>query len=412
MKNSNIIVGLHVGTSTIKIVAAQHAADQKLQIIGACSSVCQGMKRDAVIDLEEVEKSIISALEMAERVAAVPIDKAYIDIGGMQVKAEESKGVVAVSRADGEVSADDVARAVNTAQTISIPANREIIYVCPKSFSVDGQKHIKDPAGMNGVRLEAETMIVTASTPSIKNLTKCIFQTGVDVAGMIPAPFAAAKAVLTKRQKELGCAVINLGAGTTSLIIYENGELINMAVVPVGSAHITNDIAIGLRTAIDIAEKVKIEFGSALPAEIHRRDQIDLAKIDSAEEGIFSRRKLAEIIEARMQEIFYLIDKELKKSGHQRLLPAGAVLTGGGAKIPGAVDLAKEILKLPVQLGFPQDLGGVIDKVDDPAFAIPLGLAMFASEEISRQSAAWAGKIPSLGLLFERAKKWIKAFMP
>lgn len=413
MKKSNIIAGLHIGTSTIKIVAAQQAADQMTQIIGACSSSCRGMKKDAVIDMEEVAKSIISSLETAERITGVPIDRAYIDIGGMQIKAEESKGVVAVSRADGEVSADDVSRAINTAQTISIPANREIVYVCPKSFSVDDQKHIKDPVGMNGVRLEANTMIVTASTPAIKNLTKCIVQAGVEIIGTIPAPFAAAKSVLTKRQKELGCAVINMGAGATSLIVYENGELMHIAALPVGASHITNDIAIGLRTSIDIAEKIKMEFGSALPAEIHRRDQIDLSKIDSAEEGIFSRRKVAEIIEARMQEIFYLSDKELKKSGHRRLLPAGIILTGGGSKIPGAADLAKEILRLPAQIGFPQDIGGLIDKVDDPSFAIPLGLAMFAAEEMEKTKKwAWAEKIPSLGLLINKAKQWIKAFMP
>lgn len=411
MKNSNIIVGLHVGTSTVKIVVAQDGADEKIQIIGACSCACQGMKRDAVVDLEEVGRSIISGLEMAERVAGVPIDKAYIDIGGAHVKAEDSKGVVAVSRADGEVSPDDVSRALDAAQTISVPANREIIYVSPKSYTIDDQKHIKDPVGMNGVRLEADAMIVTGSTPAIKNLTKCIFQTGVDVAGKIPTAFAASKAILTKRQKELGCIGINLGAGTTSIIVFENGELVHTAVIPIGAAHITNDIAMGLRIPIEIAETIKVEFGSALPAEIHRRDQIDISKIDSAEGGVVSRRKVAEIIEARMQEIFYLVDKELKKTGHHRLLPSGAVLTGGGAKMPGAVDLVKDVLRLPAQLGFPHDLGGVVDKVDDPAFAIPLGLVLFASEE-AEHTKNWFSNISSFGSVFKSIKKWAKAFMP
>lgn len=410
MKSSEIIVGLHIGTSSVKVVAAQSFPDRKLQIIGACSALCQGIKKDAVVDLEEVEKSIINALEIIERMTGVLIDKVFIDVGGTHLKSEMSKGVVAVSRADGEVSPDDVSRVLSAAQAISINPNREIVYAIPKSFAIDDQKHIKDPVGMNGVRLEADTLIITGSTPTIKNLTKGIFQTGVDILGTIPAPLAAAKAVLTKRQKELGSVLINIGAGTTSLVVYEDNELIHFAVIPVGAAHITNDIAIGLRTSIEIAEKIKIEFGSTLPAEIHRKDQIDISRIDSSEEGVVSRRRVVEIIEARMQEIFGLVEKELRKIGHQRLLPAGAVLTGGGAKMPGVVDLAKETLSLPAQLGFPQELGGIIDKVDDPSFAIPVGLVIFAAEEKNHAKRLNFGF--SFTDLFGRFRKWMRAFMP
>jgi len=406
------IVGLHIGTTTIKIVVMQHLSEGSLRIIGASASPILGMKRDVVTDLEEVGKSIVSALELAEHVAGVPVDRAFIDVGGAHLKVTESKGVVAVSRADGEISVDDVSRALGAAETISVPVNREIVYVISKSFAVDGQKHVKDPIGMNGVRLEADTMIVTGSTPTIKNLTKCIFQTGMDIRSVIPVPLAAAKAVLTKRQKDLGVVVVNIGAGTTSIAVFEDGEAIHLSVLPVGAIHITNDIAIGLRTSVDIAEKIKVEFGSALPSEINRRDQIDLSKIDSSENGIIPRRKVAEIIEARMQEIFYLVDKELKKIKHQRLLPAGAVLTGGGSKVPGAVDLAKDVLKLPVQLGFPHDLKGVIDKADDPSFAVPVGLALFASEETSRKGNIFRGMPAPVKLVVGKVKKWIKVFMP
>jgi len=406
------IVGLHIGTTTIKIVVMQHLSGENLRIIGASFSPIQGMKRDVVADLEEVGKSIVNALELAERVAGVPIDKAFIDVGGAHLKVTESKGVVAVSRADGEISPDDVSRALSAAETISIPVNREIVYVVSRSFAVDGQKHIKDPVGMNGVRLEADTMIITGSTPTIKNLTKCIFQTGMDVRGIIPTPLAAAKSVLTKRQRDLGVIIVNIGAGTTSIAVFEDGEAIHLGVLPVGAVHITNDIAIGLRTSVDIAEKIKVEFGSALPSEINRRDQIDFSKIDSSENGIIQRRKVAEIIEARMQEIFYLVDKELKKIKHQRLLPAGAVLTGGGSKVPGAVDLAKDVLKLPVQLGFPRDLKGVIDKADDPSFAVPVGLALFASEDSHEGRNIFRGMPAPVKLIVGKVKKWIKVFMP
>ncbi len=406
------IVGLHIGTTTIKVVVMQHLSGENLRIIGASSSPIQGMKRDVVADLEEVGKSIIVALELAERVAGVPVDKAFIDVGGAHLKVTESKGVVAVSRADGEISADDVSRALSAAETISIPVNREVVYVVSRSFAVDGQKHIKDPVGMNGVRLEADTMIITGSTPTIKNLTKCIFQTGMDIRGVIPAPLAAAKSVLTKRQKDLGVVIVNIGAGTTSIAVFEDGEAIHLSVLPVGAVHITNDIAIGLKTSVDIAEKIKVEFGSALPSEINRRDQVDLSKIDSSENGIIPRRKVAEIIEARMQEIFYLVDKELKKIKHQRLLPAGVVLTGGGSKVPGAVDLAKDVLKLPAQLGFPRDLKGVIDKADDPSFAVPVGLAFFASEEAPSHSPIFRGVPTWIKSAIGKVKKWIKVFMP
>ena len=406
------IVGLHIGTTTIKIVVMQHLSGENLRIIGASFSPIQGMKRDVVADLEEVGKSIVNALELAERVAGVPIDKAFIDVGGAHLKVTESKGVVAVSRADGEISPDDVSRALSAAETISIPVNREIVYVVSRSFAVDGQKHIKDPVGMNGVRLEADTMIITGSTPTIKNLTKCIFQTGMDVRGIIPTPLAAAKSVLTKRQRDLGVIIVNIGAGTTSIAVFEDGEAIHLGVLPVGAVHITNDIAIGLRTSVDIAEKIKVEFGSALPSEINRRDQIDFSKIDSSENGIIQRRKVAEIIEARMQEIFYLVDKELKKIKHQRLLPAGAVLTGGGSKVPGAVDLAKDVLKLPVQLGFPRDLKGVIDKADDPSFAVPVGLALFASEDSHEGRNLFRGMPAPVKAVIGKIRKWVKVFMP
>ncbi|MFH1175399.1 MAG: cell division protein FtsA [bacterium] len=407
---SETFAGLHIGSSSVKIVVAQDA-NGKMQIMGASSSLCQGMRRDAVADMEEVEKSIIDALEKVERISAVALDKVFIDIGGMHIEAQESKGVVAVSRADGEISRDDVQRALSAAQTISIPANREIIYVVAKSFSVDDQRQIKDPVGMNGVRLEAEAIILTGATPTIKNLTKCIFQSGVDILGTIPTAISAGKAVLTKRQKDLGAVVINIGAGTTSMAVYEDDELIHFATIPIGAFYITQDIALGLQIPIEMAERIKVDFGSAIPEEINRKDQIDISKIDSAEEGTFSRRKVAEIIEARMQEIFFLIDKELKKIGHQKLLPAGAILTGGGAKLAGAVDLAKASLKLPAQLGFPQNLSGIIDKVDDPSFAVAIGLALFASEDAKKAGKSFKG-FSFLSGFFAKIKKWAGVFIP
>jgi cell division protein FtsA len=295
------------------------------------------------------------------------------------------------------VTDEDISRVINAAQAISIPANKEIIHVIPKNYSLDDQKDIKDPLGMNGVRLEVDAMIIEGSSPFIKNLAKCLEQTKIDLDDFILSPLAAAKATLTKRQKELGVVLVDIGGGTTSLVVFEENEILHAAVLPVGGSHITNDIAIGLRTSIDVAEKVKLEFGSALPREIGKKEDINLSEIEPNEEGIVSRQHVAEIIEARLEEIFSLVNKELKSIGREKLLPAGVVLTGGTAKIPGAVDLAKNVMALPAQTGFPMQLGGLIDKVDDPSFVTSVGLVLwglensfFFKEILFRKIKLWA----------------------
>ncbi len=260
---------------------------------------------------------------------------------------------------------------------------------------------------MNGIRLEADTLIIYGSEPSIRNLTKCVFQAGIDIDDLVVSPIASSKAVLTDRQKELGVVLVDIGGGTTSLAVFEEKNLLFTSILPIGAAHITNDIAIGLRCPIDVAEKVKLEYGFSLPSEISDKETIDLSKIDKNEEGEVSRHHLAEIIEARLSEIFSLVNKELKKIKKDKLLPSGVVLTGGGSKLPGIVDMTKEYLSLPVQIGFPKELGGVTEKVDDPAYTVALGL-VFGGIEIK------SGKTINLpqGPVFDKVRKWFKSFLP
>lgn len=382
MTKKDIIVGVDVGSSYVRTVVAQIIPqEENPRIIGVGSAPSFGVRRGIIVDLEEITKSISESILLAERSAGVEVRFAIVGIGGNHISSQTSKGVVAVGRADGEVVLDDITRVINAAQAISIPPNKEIIHIIPRNYSLDDQKNIRDPLGMNGVRLEVDALIIEGLIPHIKNLNKCVDEAGIVAESFVLSPLAAAKAVLSKRQKELGVVLVDIGGGSTSVAIFEENDLLRVAVIPVGGAHITNDIAIGLRTSIDVAERVKLEFGNAMPEEIGKKENIDLSQLDSSEEGIVSRHHVAEIIEARLEEIFMLVNKELKLAEREQLLPAGAVITGGTAKLPGCVDLARDILALPVQTGFPMPLGGLVDKVDDPAFSTAVGLVLWGMED-------------------------------
>ena len=421
MARRDIIAALDIGSGSVKTVIAQIIPEEeKPRIIGVGFSPSLGVRRGMIIDLEEAVSSIRESLEKAKRSAGAEIDRAILSVGGNHISSQYSKGVIAVGRADGEVTQEDVERVIDASQAISIPPNKEILHIIPKSYSLDDQKDIKDPVGMNGVRLEVDALIIEGSTPYIKNLNKCSDQAGIDVQDVVLSPLSAAKATLSKRQKELGVALVDIGAGTTSIAVFEENELLHTAVIPLGGSHITNDIAIGLRTSIDVAENVKIEFGHALSSEIGKKEDIDLSQIDPGEEGIVSRHHVAEIIEARLEEIFGFVNKELKSIARERLLPAGAVLTGGTSKLPGIVDLAKDSLGLPSQVGFPIPLGGLIDKVDDPAFVTATGLILWQFEGLAQErlSGFSFGKKAARNLTgginesMESVKKWLGKFLP
>lgn len=420
MSKKDITVGIDIGSSLVRtVIAKRMPGDEKPRIIGVGAAPSFGVRRGVIVDLEDVTRALSESLEIAERIAGVQVDRATLGVGGNHISSQYTKGVIAVGRADGEVTPDDISRVISAAQTISIPPNKEIIHVIPKSYSLDDQKNIKDPLGMNGVRLEVEAVIIEGSTPYLKNLVKCTEQAGVDVENFVISPLAAAKSVLSKRQKELGVVLADIGGGSTSITVFEENDLLHVSVLPVGGNHITNDLAIGLRTSIDVAEKVKLEFGNANPKEISKKEDIDLSQLDEGEEGIVSRHHVAEIIEARLEEIFTLINKELKLIGRDRLLPAGIVITGGTSKLPGCVDLAKEILSLPAQTGFPLPLGGLVDKVDDPSFATVIGLVLWALEREEspsrKENSGFKGKNIMPGNVEETVhsiRNWFGKFLP
>jgi len=409
-----LFVGLDVGTTTTRVVVATLDEEQdKPSVLGIGAVPSSGIQKGVVTDVEETIQSVSRALDAAEQMAGIPIERATVSIGGAHVSSQNSRGVIAVSRADGEISEDDIARVVNAAQAISIPSNREILHVIPQQFIVDGQEGITDPLGMTGVRLEVDAHIIEGSAPFIKNLTKCVYQAGVTVDDLVYSPLSAAKAVLSKRQRELGVVLVDLGGGTTNVAVFEENRLLQTTTLPIGSMHITNDIAIGLRSSIDVAEKIKVELGSALPDEVKKTQVINLRHFDEQEEETeIPRRHVSEIIEARLSEIFSMVNKQLKYVDRSGLLPAGVVLTGGGAKLQGVVELAKKELRLPAQLGFPQPLPGIVDDINDPAWAVAVGLIFHAMDTAQNKGQSSISSLTSVGPTVAKIRGWFKALLP
>lgn len=419
MGKNNVIVGITIGSSNIRTVIAQDLPELEFpRVIGVGVVPSFGMRRGVIIDVDEVAKLVDESGQKSERMAGLAFKEAVVGIGGTEISFQNSKGVVAVGKADGEVTEDDTSRVINEAQFINIPLNKEIIHIIPKTYRLDDQQNIKDPIGMRGVRLEVDALIIEGSSTHIKNITKCFNKANIEITELVLEPLADAKAVLNKKQKELGVALVNIGGGTTSICVFEESELIYAAILPIGAGHVTNDLAIGLRTSIEVAEKIKLEYGSALAKEISKKEEIDLSQVDSQELGFVSHHHVVEIIEARLEEIFTLVNKELKGIGKDGLLPAGIVLTGGGAKMPQIVDLAKQIIGLPAQIGFPVNLGGMMDKVDDPSFSTVIGLIMWEKEQrnLSRggfQGKNFLGNISSgAGISIKTLRRLLEKFLP
>lgn len=375
--SEEIYIGLDIGSTKVCcIVGLAEEGAQALSVIGVGTAPTNGMRKGVVVDVEETVSSITAAVDEAERISGVAIDRATVSIDGAHVSSMNSKGVIAVGRADQEITVEDLHRAEEAATAVHLPPNREILQVFPRSYTVDDQHNIKDPVGMNGVRLEVETHIITGATPAIKNLHRSIYQAGINIEGQILVPLAAARAVLSKRQKELGVALVDIGGGTTGVAVYEEGDVLYSSVLPVGSGHVTNDLAIGLRTSVDIAEKIKLKYVNAHPGKISANEKLRIEELEGEDDQVVSRKELARIAGARLEEIFLMVKDELQKVGKEGMLPAGVVLTGGGAKLPGIDEFARQTLQLPVEIGKPEGLSGIVDKVSDPAFAAPVGLML------------------------------------
>lgn len=405
------ITGLDIGTSYIRVVTGQfNPQDDNFYVIGCGEAPSGGISKGVIVSIEDAVSAITSCLEQSERMIGSPIERVFVGISGAQIITQESKGVVTVSRANGEIREDDVDRALQAAQAVATPPNYEILHVIPKSFTIDNQTGIKDPLGMTGIRLEVSTQIILGLSSQIKNLTKAVYRTGVEIDDLVLSILANAESVLTKRQKELGVALINIGEASTSVAVFEEGDLLNTFVIPLGSNHLTADIAIGLRTSLDVAESIKLEYGQAVSDVVNKKDEINLGDFSDSESESVSLKYVSEIIEARVEEIFDMVDKELIKLDRSGLLPAGVVLTGGGAQLPGIIEVAKKRFRLPASLGLPLNINTAIDKINNLSFTTAIGLAYWGASTVSHTPAKIFAlpSIKSLSELISKIQKWLK----
>ncbi|MFH1820749.1 MAG: cell division protein FtsA [Candidatus Nealsonbacteria bacterium] len=404
MAREKIITGIDIGTYSIKALSAvQKNGSHNWEVLSSVETPSFGVRRGVVFDVEKVSKNIGETVEKLKQETGHKIDSVYVNIEGSHIFSSPSRGSVIVSRADKKISQEDVNRAIQAAQAFSLPSNNQILEVFAREFIVDGQGQIKEPCDMQGLKLETEILALCAFSPYIKNLTNSVLNSGVHVADMVPSFLASARAILTPQQKELGVCLLDIGGGTTDFTVYQEGDLVHAAVFPIGSAHITNDLAVGLKTDIELAEQIKQEFGSCL-SKGSKKEKIDSG---NGETLIFSQKALVKIIEARVSEIFDLAQGELKKVLPDAVLPAGIVLTGGGVKLPRIVELAKKELKLPIKIGTVQE-EGFEGFTSNPAFSTVCGLVLGAGELDHKHFDSANSQKPS----FNRLKKIFKIFIP
>jgi len=381
-RNERYLVGLDVGTTKVAAIVGEVTDDGGVEIIGIGTADAKGIRRGAVVNLEEAVESIKKAIEEAELTAGIEIDSVYLTLSGAHIKGFNSRGVVAVSGKTREITREDVRRAIDAAKAFALPNGREILHVLPQDFAVDDEEGIADPVGMTGSRLDVNVHIVTGAAASMQNLIACVNRAGVNVVDTVLEQIAAAEAVLTPDERELGVAVVDIGGGTTDFAIFERGSLWHTGVVAIGGDHFTNDIAVGLRMPIPDAEKLKRRSGCALTALVPEDETMEVASIAGRRARSMSRRVLSEILQPRAEEICHLFWDEIRRAGYEKSLNSGIVLTGGGAMLEGMVEIAEQIFDLPVRRGSPDGVGGLADHVNNPAFATSVGLAVYTHRNL------------------------------
>ena len=388
MGSNNIVVGLDVGTTKISTVVAEVDENHDINIIGLGLAPSRGLRKGVVINIEATTQSIAQSVAEAEKMADVVIDYVYVGVAGAHISSFNSKGVVAVGGEEREITEPDVARAIEAAKAVPVPPNREIIHIIPRYYTVDEQTGIKDPKGMSGVRLEANVHIVQGAITSVQNLVKSCHRAHMDVASVVLEPIASALAVLNEDEKELGVCCVDIGGGTANLAIFHSGSVVHSAVLPVGGNHVTNDIAVGLRTTTQKAEELKIKFGCAKADMVDEEKTMEVLNTGGEASRTVKQKALCEIIEPRMEEILTLLHKEIVRSGCEDLLPAGMVLTGGCSQLKGTLELAESIFQMPVRLGKPINLKGLAEKVANPIYSTGIGLIHYGVDTQAQQGGS------------------------
>jgi cell division protein FtsA len=373
-------VGLDIGTTKVGVVIAEPGEGGALKVVGVGHAPSSGLRRGVVVHLENTVQSVRAAVAEAERMAGVPVRRVVVGIAGEHIRSVNSRGVIAVSRGGSEIGSDDVARVVEAARAVAIPGDREVLHVIPQEFVVDDQAGIRDPVGMSGIRLEAEVHIVTGASASARNLEKAVERAGLRIQGLVLEPLASSLAVLAPDERELGCLLVDLGGGTTDVALFYEGAVRHTAVIGLGGNNVTHDLAIGLRAPTEAAEELKIRYGSALAERVDPNEMVEVPGVGGREPRPVPRQILASMIEPRMEELFSLVFREVKKNIYSDLLAGGVVLTGGGACLEGVEELAERIFELPVRRGIPRGVTGIREAVEDPRYATAVGLVLHARE--------------------------------
>ncbi|MEO5964757.1 MAG: cell division protein FtsA [Candidatus Limnocylindrales bacterium] len=381
MEREAVLVGIDVGTSKVCALIGEVSRDGRLTIMGHGTVPASGLKKGVVVNIDQTVRSIADAVERAERLSGWKIDRAFVGVGGQHVESLNSTGQVAVTAHHREVTREDINRAIEVARAVSIPSNRDVLHVERRGFTVDGQEGVKDPMGMSALRLEVEAHIVSASATAVQNLTKCVQLAGVKIDELVVNALASAEAVLTETEKELGVAVADIGAGTIDLALFADGSPFHTAVLPVGGNNVTNDIAIGVKTTIQVAEELKVRHGTCDLRNLED-EEISVSVLGEDAGRTVSREELCRIIEARMRETFELLKTEMTRSGHG-MLPAGIILTGGGAQLAGTAELGREVLQIPVRVSGPSGIAGLVDTIQDPSDSTCVGLLRWGANVIA-----------------------------
>ncbi len=405
MPKNGYIVGIDIGTKSVTCIIGEITEDRKIEIIGIGTAESRGLRKGVVVNLEATVDGIKKAQEEAELMAGVEIDSGFIGISGAHIKSFNSRGVIAVSGKNREISREDVKRVIDQSKAVSIPPDREIIHIIPQEFVVDEQDGIKDPLGMNGIKLEVNVHIVTGAITSVQNLKTCIARAGIEIEQIVLSQIATSHSILTHDEMELGVGLIDIGGGTTEVAIFERGSLWYTSVIPIGGDNFTNDIAVGLRTPIPDAEKIKKKFGCAAAPLIEDQETIEVPSVGRGKKArVLSRQLLADIIQPRAEEIFRLVDNDIKRMGYEKSLNSGVVFTGGTALLDGLEEVAESVFDLPVRRGDPAGIGGLVDRVSTPDYATAVGLILYGFSQWKNKGISKDKK----KTFWSKMKDWLK----
>ena len=403
--DKGMIVGLDIGTSKVTAIVGEVNDDNQLEIVGIGSHPSRGLKKGVVVNIESTVQSIQRSIEEAELMAGCQIHSVYAGIAGSHIRSMNSHGIVAIK--DREVSNNDVERVIDAARAVAIPADQRVLHVMPQEFVIDQQEGIREPVGMSGVRLEAKVHLVTGAVSAAQNIIKCVRRCGLEVDDIILEQLASSHAVLTEDEKELGICLVDIGGGTTDVAVFTDGAIKHTAVIPIAGDQVTNDIAVAMRTPTQYAEEIKIKYACALRQLANPDDTIEVPSVGDREPRRLSRQTLAEVVEPRYEELLNLVHAELRRSGFEDLVAAGVVLTGGSSKMEGVVDLAEEVFHMPVRLGMPQFVTGLVDVVRNPIHATGVGLLLFGHQNQQLNDGSLLNET-SMGGIFQRMRHWFQ----